>query len=174
MVCMSSGFTLLFPWCFGMYVYKWSGQIYPLVRVGVRYCLITIGKSGVWTILSLFSWQWIPLCDNLLRRVVDILVDCMASQILWKEHDYRNIEWMGNCTYLFHFADLCYLCCYFFKFLTVSPKSCVDSWDFSIQFSYRLSSCAGLWSESIFEFIRHIHFFGYLVDCWEQQNCHLI
>ena len=106
----------------------------------------------------------------MLRRVFDILVDCMPSQILWKEHGYINVEWMGNCTYLFHFADLCYLCCYFFDFLTVSPKCYVDSWDFSVQFSYRLSSCSGLWSESIFEFISHIHFFGCLVGCWEQQE----
>jgi hypothetical protein len=50
MVCMSFGFTLVFPWCFGMYVFKCSGQIYPLVREGVRYCFIIIGKFGVWTI----------------------------------------------------------------------------------------------------------------------------
>jgi len=56
-----------------MFVCKSSGQIYPVVRVGVRYCFMVIGKSGVWTIFSLFLCQWLmtvdPLwvCDNCCR-----------------------------------------------------------------------------------------------------------
>jgi hypothetical protein len=33
------------------------------VREGVRHCCIIIGRSGIWTILSLFSWEWLMTVD---------------------------------------------------------------------------------------------------------------
>ena len=34
-----------------------------VARVGVSYCFKVIGKSGVWTIFSLFLWQWLMTVD---------------------------------------------------------------------------------------------------------------
>jgi len=61
--CACLGFTLVFPWRFGMYGCKCSGQIYPLVRVGVRYCFMVIGKSGIRTIFSLSLCRWLMTVD---------------------------------------------------------------------------------------------------------------